>query len=132
MSLVKRISFKNLGDSRGDLVSFEENKNVPFSIERVYCIINTALGESRGFHAHKELKQVLICLKGSCDLLLDNGKLRESVKLDSFQSGVFIDSFLWREMHNFSSDCVLLVLASHKYDESDYIRDYSEFLKVIK
>mgnify|MGYP003637193839 CR=1 FL=1 len=131
MSLLKLINFKNLGDDRGQLVSFEGNKNIPFDIKRAYCIHNTTTGIVRGLHAHKTLKQVAIALKGSCKFILDNGCDREELTLDMPTQGLLIDSCLWREMHDFTEDCVLMVLASDYYDESDYIRDYQEFKKIV-
>ena len=127
VSLIKLIEFKNLGDERGNLVSFEANKNIPFEIKRVYCIYATKQNVVRGLHAHKTLKQVAIALKGSCKFVLDDGLKREEILLDIPTHGLLIDSCTWREMHDFSEDCVLMVLASQLYDESDYIRDYKEF-----
>lgn len=132
MSIVKKIGFTNLGDSRGDLVSLEAFKNIPFEIKRVYYLVKTQRNESRGYHAHKKLQQVLICLSGSCTILLDDGANKEEVNLNSFTEGILIDSLIWREMHNFSEDCVLLVIANEYYDESDYLRSYEEFKKVVK
>lgn len=132
MSLIKLIDFKILGDERGQLISLEGNKNIPFEIKRVYYIFNTKSGVSRGFHAHKELKQVLFAVKGSCRIRLDNGKIAEDIILNQPQKGILIDSFIWREMHDFSEDCVLIVLASQHYDESDYIRDYKVFSDIHK
>ncbi|MFB2684873.1 FdtA/QdtA family cupin domain-containing protein [Shewanella mangrovisoli] len=131
MSLIKFIEFKNLGDERGNLVSFEENGNIPFDIKRVYCIYATKDNTVRGLHAHKTLKQVAIAINGCCKFILDNGLNREEAILDSPTKGLLIDSFLWREMHDFSDDCVLMVLASDVYDESDYIRDYQRFIEAI-
>lgn len=128
-SFVKLIEIKNLGDARGDLVSFESNKSIPFQIKRVYSLLNTI--HSRGYHAHKELKQVLVCLSGKCTVILDNGFTKESVVLDSFNKGLLIEAMTWREMHEFSKDCVLLVLASEHYNEDDYIRDYQTFIKLV-
>ena len=128
MSLIKTIEFDLLGDERGSLISLEENKNIPFDIKRVYYIFGTEQGVARGFHAHKNLQQVAICVKGSCRFILDNGKCRESIVLDSPSVGLYIDNNKWREMHDFSEDCVLMVLASNYYDEADYIRDYDKFL----
>jgi dTDP-4-dehydrorhamnose 3,5-epimerase-like enzyme len=129
MSLVKWIDFQSLGDSRGSLVALEigMEKAVPFDIKRVYYIYETAKGESRGFHAHRNLKQVAICVAGKCRMVLDNGKRREETWMSSPTRGLLIESMVWREMHDFSDDCVLLVLASEHYDESDYIRSYDEF-----
>ncbi|KAB2823514.1 sugar 3,4-ketoisomerase [Aliivibrio finisterrensis] len=131
MSLIKTIEFDLLGDDRGSLISLEENKNIPFDIKRVYYIFGTEQGVARGFHAHKNLQQIAICVKGSCRFILDNGKCRESIVLDSPSVGLYIDNNKWREMHGFSEDCVLVVLASDYYDEADYIRDYDEFKKAV-
>lgn len=125
--LVKLIDFPSLGDDRGDLVALEANKTVPFDIKRVYYIFGTRADVARGFHAHKALKQVAVCITGSCRMVLDNGYHKEEVVLDSAVKGLVIEGLVWREMHDFSPDCVLLVLASEHYDEADYIRDYQEF-----
>jgi dTDP-4-dehydrorhamnose 3,5-epimerase-like enzyme len=127
---VNLISFKTLGDERGSLIALEENYNTPFAIKRVYYIFDTKEGVRRGFHAHIDLKQIAICVKGSCTFVLDNGKNREEIVLDSPDSGLLIEGLVWREMYNFSPDCVLLVLASEHYDEDDYIRDYDKFLEL--
>ena len=127
-SLIHWIDFQVLGDERGSLVALEQGKNVPFAIKRVYYIFGTVAGVSRGYHAHKDLQQLAICVSGSCRMTLDDGSRREDVIMTSATGGVLIDSMIWREMHDFSSDCVLLVLASRQYDESDYIRDYDKFL----
>jgi len=119
-----------LGDERGSLVTLEGTKSVPFNIKRVYYIFGTKEGISRGFHAHLNLKQVAVCVKGSCQFVLDNGKQRQEVILDSPTKGLLIEDLTWREMFNFSPDCVLLVLASEYYDELDYIRNYDEFLEI--
>lgn len=133
MNLVKWIDFKSLGDERGSLVAVEigMEKAIPFDIKRVYYIYHTADGVSRGFHAHKNLKQVAICVAGKCRMVLDNGKARQEVWLDCPTKGLLIEDMVWREMHDFSKDCVLLVLASEHYDESDYIRDYSDFIGMV-
>ena len=131
MSLIKTINFQPLGDERGSLVALEGNKSVPFDIKRVYYIFDSKEGISRGFHAHRNLKQVAVCVSGSCRFVLDNGKQREEVVLDKSTTGLLINDLTWREMYDFSPDCVLMVLASEHYDESDYIRDYQEFLKAV-
>lgn len=120
------------GDSRGSLVSLETEKNIPFEIKRVYYLFDTKNGVSRGFHAHQKLKQVAIVLKGSCRFILDDGKERITVYLDDPTQGLLIESFIWREMTDFSSDCVLMVLANNEYDESDYVRDYDQFKMMAK
>jgi dTDP-4-dehydrorhamnose 3,5-epimerase-like enzyme len=131
MSLIEMIDFKVLGDERGSLVALEGNKSVPFDIKRVYHIFGTKEGVSRGFHAHKNLKQVAVCITGSCRFVLDNGKKKEEVILNDAAKGLLVENFIWHEMYDFSSNCVLMVLANDYYDESDYIRDYQEFLKTI-
>lgn len=127
MSLVKLIDFKLLGDDRGHLTVLEESKNIPFQIKRVYYLTGTKQGVARGFHAHKELEQVAVCVSGRCRMILDDGQRKEEVWLDSPSKAICIEKMVWHEMHDFSPDCVLLVLASEHYDESDYIRDYSTF-----
>lgn len=129
MSLIKWIDFQILGDDRGSLVALERDKALPFDIKRIYYIYRTGEGVSRGFHAHRNLKQVAICVAGRCRMVLDDGSTREDTWLDCPTRGILIESMVWREMHDFSSDCVLLVLASEHYDESDYIRDYDLFLE---
>lgn len=130
MSLLKTIEFPALGDERGSLISLETYKQIPFDIKRVYYIYGTQTGVARGFHAHKQLQQVAVCVSGKCRMILDDGDKREELWLDSPAKGLLIGDMIWREMHDFSDDCVLLVLASEHYDESDYIRDYDEFLEV--
>lgn len=129
---VKLIQFQSHGDERGSLVSLEQNKNIPFDIKRVYYLFDTKDKVRRGFHAHKTLKQLAVVLKGSCRFLLDDGVEKIDLLLDNPAQGLFIESFVWREMFDFSDDCVLMVLADSVYDESDYIRDYEEFIKVSK
>ncbi|MDR9766988.1 FdtA/QdtA family cupin domain-containing protein [Shewanella baltica] len=128
MSLITLIDFPELGDPRGNLIALEANNNIPFDIKRVYYIYGTAHGVARGFHAHKALKQVAICLTGSCRFVMDNGVAKQDIILDSCKQGLLIDIMQWHEMYDFSDDCILLVLASDIYDESDYIRDYISFL----
>lgn len=129
MSLLKWVGFPPLGDDRGSLVALEGSRTVPFEIKRIYYIFGTQQGIARGFHAHRKLQQVAICVTGKCRMVLDDGKHREDAWLDSPTKGLVIGDSVWREMHDFSPDCVLLVLASEHYDENDYIRNYDEFLK---
>ena len=131
MSLIQWVDFPPLGDDRGSLVALEAHKTVPFEIKRVYYIFGTQSGVARGFHAHRNLKQVAICVTGKCRMVLDDGATREEAWLESPTKGLIIDNFVWREMHDFSTDCVLLVLASEHYDETDYIRNYDEFLRAL-
>jgi len=124
---IRWIEFPALGDDRGSLVALEANKTIPFDIKRVYYLFGTKQDVTRGLHAHRALKQVMLCVTGNCKILLDDGVSRESVVLDSPTKGLLVESLVWREMSYFSSDCVLLVIASEHYDESDYIRDYEKF-----
>ncbi|AXB30244.1 sugar 3,4-ketoisomerase [Vibrio campbellii] len=132
MSNIQLISFQKMGDERGSLISLEQNKNIPFDIKRIYYIYDTQSGLSRGFHAHYDLEQVAICMKGSVTFLIDDGTTKERVTLSSPDVGLHIKGLKWREMHDFSEDCVLMVVASDFYDEADYIRNYSDFLLAVE
>jgi dTDP-4-dehydrorhamnose 3,5-epimerase-like enzyme len=130
LNLAEVVQFRNLGDSRGSLVALESGRNIPFEFKRVYYIYGMQNDVPRGFHAHKKLRQIAVCLSGSCSMLLDDGINKEKIPLNSPEAGVLIDAMVWHEMHDFSDDCVLLVLADDFYDESDYIRDYDRFIEV--
>ena len=125
---IKILPLQTHGDDRGSLIALEEGVNIPFAIKRVYYLFNTSKDVRRGFHAHKDLNQVVIAVRGSCRFLLDDGKERISLLLDDPTQRLLIESCIWREMYDFSEDCVLMVLANHLYDESDYIRNYDVFL----
>ena len=125
------INFPSLGDERGSLVSLEGNSSIPFEIKRVYYIFDTKLGVKRGFHAHVNLEQMAIVVKGSCTFILDDGNEREEISLNNPNQGLHIKGLIWREMHDITRDCVILVMASEHYDEVDYIRDYEVFMKKI-
>lgn len=125
----KLIEFQTLGDSRGSLVALETGNQVPFDIKRAYYIFDTKSGVRRGFHAHKKLQQVAVCVQGACSFLLDDGSDQVTVRLDHPSKGLYIGAMLWREMFDFTEDCVLLVLADEVYDESDYIRSHADFLR---
>ena len=129
---IKRYNFAPHGDERGQLVALEETKDIPFKIKRVYYIYDTKEGVRRGFHAHKCLEQILICVAGSCKIHLDNGKETAEVELNNPNEGLYISNAVWREMYDFSPDCVLLVLASELYEEKDYIRNYDDFIKYLR
>ena len=116
------------GDDRGSLIALETAREIPFPIERVYFVFETRLGVDRGFHAHKSLEQWAICVSGACTMTMDDGRERRSVRLDSPQKGLYIGRGIWREMSDFSPDAVLMVIASTRYDEADYIRSYEDFL----
>ena len=130
MQIVKYV-FQQHGDERGQLVALEEHKDIPFEIKRVYYMYDTGKGVTRGQHAHKSLEQILICIHGSCKLMLDIGKEKKIVSLEKPYEGLYISNNIWREMYDFSSDAVLMVLASDVYKEEDYIRNYDEFLKFV-
>jgi len=132
MSLIEILDIESRGDERGQLIALENNKNIPFSIKRVYYLTQTRENVARGFHAHKELMQVAVCISGRCLMKLDDGVNQEEVWLDSPVKAILIRKMIWREMHHFSPDCVLLVLASELYDEQDYIRSYSHFKLLAK
>jgi UDP-2-acetamido-3-amino-2,3-dideoxy-glucuronate N-acetyltransferase len=125
------ISFDLLSNDTGSLVSLEALKNIPFPIKRVYYIFDTKSGVVRGRHAHTKLSQVLIAVSGSCKVKNFDGKCEEIYTLDNPNKGLYIGQNIWREMFDFSTDCVLVVLADEYYDEDDYIRDYDKFLKNI-
>jgi dTDP-4-dehydrorhamnose 3,5-epimerase-like enzyme len=131
VSLIELIDFKSLGDGRGELFSIEGNQNIPFAIKRVYYMFGMQSELPRGFHAHKELQQVAICIKGSCKLVMDDGTTKEQVLIGKPSTGIVIDKLIWHEMHDFSEDCILMVIASNSYDESDYLRSYDDFLNFV-
>lgn len=121
------------GDNRGKLVALEGGQDViPFEIKRVYYMFDTLPNEARGFHAHTKLEQVIIAMDGACRFVLDDGQKRETVLLNRPDVGLYIGPGMWREMHDFSYGCKLVVLASEHYDEKEYIRNYDDFLKAIK
>ena len=130
MQIIKYM-FQQHGDERGQLVALEENKEIPFTVRRVYYMYDTKEGVRRAVHAHKSLEQILICIHGTCKILLDNGREREEVLLNKPYEGVYVANDMWREMFDFSPDAVLMVLASDYYKEKDYIRNYNDFLKYI-
>ncbi|MGI2327674.1 sugar 3,4-ketoisomerase [Planococcus sp. YIM B11945] len=126
------VHFDVIKDERGSLISLEQIKNIPFNLKRVYYLYDLKDSEPRGFHAHKNLRQLMVCMSGSCRVVLDDGKTKKNVVLDSPEKGLLIDSMVWREMHDFSNECVLMVMANEYYEESDYIRDYDEFRKTAR
>ncbi|WP_440028447.1 sugar 3,4-ketoisomerase [Chromobacterium amazonense] len=124
---IQLVQLQKHGDERGSLVALEDQRNVPFSIKRAYYLFGTKEGVRRGFHAHKKLQQMAIVVRGQCRFHLDDGKEQVEILLDNPAQGLMIPPGLWHEMYDFSSDCVLLVLANEHYDESDYIRKYEDF-----
>lgn len=131
MQVVKYM-FQPHGDDRGQLIALEGKKDIPFIIKRVYYMYDTKERVRRGFHAHKTLEQILICIHGRCMIHLDNGYEKKEIPLERPYEGLYISNNMWREMYDFSPDAVLMVLASDIYDESDYIRNYDEFIQFVK
>lgn len=119
------------GDNRGKLAVVEGLRDIPFEIKRVYWIFDTLPDEDRGFHAHKNMEQIIVAMDGACQFVLDDGKNRETVWLNRPDVGLYIGKNMWREMRHFSYGCKLMVLASDYYDEKEYIRNYDEFLKEV-
>lgn len=128
MSVIQETLLKTRVDERGSLVAIEGQRDVPFDIKRVYYIFGSQPHVRRGGHAHYRLKQMAVCVAGSCRFLMDDGIERRTHVLDRQSRGLIIDPMVWHEMDNFSPDCVLLVLADAVYDRADYISDYGEFL----
>jgi hypothetical protein len=113
------------------LVAIESQRDVPFEVKRVFYIYGTQPDVPRGQHSHYQTRQYLIAVNGSCKVTLDDGRQKVTYDLNHPNIGLLQDALVWGSMHDFTSDCVLLVLASEHYDEADYIRDYDDFLKVV-
>ena len=125
----KILELPKIQDPRGNLTFVESNSHVPFSIERVYYLYDVPGGSERGGHAHKDLHQFIIAMSGSFDVLLDDGQDKKRVHLSRSYNGLYVCPMIWRELDNFSSGSVCMVLASTKYDEADYYRDYPTFMR---
>jgi dTDP-4-dehydrorhamnose 3,5-epimerase len=115
-------------DARGSLLSLEVGRDIPFEIARVYFLYGSDSGNERGFHAHRQLEQWAICVAGACTVLLDDGRARAEVRLDSPEKSLYIGAMVWRELKDFSPEAVLMVFASAPYDTADYIHDYQSFV----
>ena len=126
----KIIDLPKIHDPRGNLTFIEGSEHVPFDIQRVYYLYDVPGGAERGGHAHKGLHQLIIAMSGSFDVLLDDGREKRRYHLNRSYSGLYICPMIWRELDNFSSGSVCMVLASNRYDEDDYFRDYTEFMRV--
>jgi dTDP-4-dehydrorhamnose 3,5-epimerase-like enzyme len=126
------INLPKIEDPRGNLSFIEEEKSIPFKIERTYWIYDVPGGEIRGGHAFKEQKEFIVALSGSFDVVVDNGKEKQIISLNRSYYGLFVPAGLWRQMQNFSTNSLALVLSSTHYFENDYIRDYNEFLNFRK
>jgi hypothetical protein len=126
------VQLRRIEDARGSLTAIEGEVDVPFPINRAYWLYDVPGGASRAGHGHKTLRQLIISMSGSCDITLDDGYDRRTYHLNRSYFGLYVDSMIWREIDNFSSNSVLLVLASLHYDESDYFRDYELFRKAVR
>jgi oxalate decarboxylase/phosphoglucose isomerase-like protein (cupin superfamily) len=124
----KLIDLPKISDPRGNLTFIEGGQHIPFDIQRVYYLYDVPGGAERGGHAHKNLHQLIIAMSGSFDVILDDGNEKRRVHLNRSYNGLYVCPMIWRELDNFSSGSVCMVLASNKYDEADYYRDYGEFL----
>lgn len=128
----KLVQFPKITDRRGNLSFIEGNRHVPFDIARVYYVYDVPGGEARGAHGHRALSQVLIATSGSFEVTLDDGNARRTYTLNRPFEGLLVVPMIWRELHDFASGSVCMVLASHIYDEEDYFRDYDDFLRAAR
>lgn len=127
----KIVNLPKIQDPRGNLTFIEGGRHIPFDIQRVYYLYDVPGGAERGGHAHKELHQLIIAMSGSFDVVLDDGYEKKRFHLNRSYNGLYVCPMMWRELENFSSGSVCMVLASNKYDESDYYRVYKEFMKAV-
>lgn len=123
------VDLPKISDPRGNLTFIEGGRHVPFDIQRVYYLYDVPGGAERGGHAHKELHELIIAMSGSFDVILDDGSQQKRVHLNRSYNGLYVCPMIWRELDNFSSGSVCMVLASNRYDEADYYRNYAEFLQ---
>lgn len=128
----KKIEFPKIQDARGNLSFIEGGIHVPFDIQRVYYLYDVPGGAERGGHAHKDLHQLIIAMSGSFDVVLDDGLEKKRFHLNRSYYGLYVCPMIWRELDNFSSGSVCMVLASNRYDEGDYYRSYPEFIDAKK
>ena len=126
------VQLSKIADPRGNLSVIEELKDIPFKIERTYWIYDVPGGEKRGGHAYKENQEFIVALSGSFDVVLDDGKDKKVFSLNRSYNGLYVPKGMWREMENFSTNSLALILSSTKYDKDDYIRNYDEFLQYTK
>lgn len=124
----RMLDLPKISDPRGNLTFVESRVHIPFPIERVYYLYDVPGGAERGGHAHKQLQQLIVAMSGSFDVIIDDGNKKKRVHLNRSYSGLYICPMIWRELDNFSSGSVAMVLASNRYSEDDYFRDYSEYL----
>jgi dTDP-4-dehydrorhamnose 3,5-epimerase-like enzyme len=129
---IERVQLQKHGDHGGMLIALEQDRNVPFEIRRVYYIFATQHDVHRGKHAHRHLHQLAVAVRGSVTFLLDDGTGPVEVVLNDPSQGLLLGRMVWRELYDFSDDCVLMVLADHLYDPADYITDYDEFQREVR
>ena len=127
----KMIDLPKISNPQGSLTFIEAGGHIPFDIQRVYYLYDVPGGAERGGHAHKELRQLIIAMSGSFDIILDDGKEKVRYHLNRSYNGLYVCPMIWRELDNFSSGSVCMVLASNRYDEADYYRDYAEFISAL-
>lgn len=128
----KIIQLPRIQDQRGNLTFIESDRHIPFDIKRVYYLYDVPGGSSRAAHGHKKLHQLMIAMSGSFDVTLDDGKEKKTFYLNRSYSGLYIPPMMWRDLDNFSSGAVCMVLASEYYDEQDYFREYADFIRAVK
>jgi hypothetical protein len=126
------IDLPKIVDKRGNLTAIEANQDIPFAIKRVYYVYDIPGGESRGGHAHKQQQEFIIAASGSFDAILDDGMHKHRYHLNRGYYGLYVPQVIWRDLDNFSTGSVCLVLASDHFDEADYVRDYNDFVKFVK
>jgi hypothetical protein len=129
LSDCKMIDLPKISNPSGNLTFVEGGSHIPFDIQRVYYVYDVPGGAQRGGHAHKDLHQLIIAMSGSFDIVLDDGKDKKRFHLNRSYNGLYVGPMIWRESDNFSSGSVLMVLASNRYDENDYYRDYADFMQ---
>lgn len=127
----KIIDIPKINNAKGN-IGVVENDTIPFDVKRVYYLFDVPSGANRGGHAHKKLKQVILAISGSFDVVLKDGKSKEIITLNRPDKGLLIENNIWRELENFSSGSVCLVLASEEFSEADYIRNYKDYLSFLK
>jgi dTDP-4-dehydrorhamnose 3,5-epimerase-like enzyme len=125
----KIIDLPIISNRKGNITPLEGNRNIPFTITRVYYLFDVPGGASRGGHAHRELEQLVVSIMGAFDVVLDDGRKRKTIRMARAYYGLYIPRMIWRELENFSSGAICLVLASLPYDEKDYLRSYADFLR---
>jgi len=128
----RMVTLSRFEDARGSLTAVEASNDVPFKIERAYWLYDVPEGVARAAHAHRDLKQLMVALSGSCDVHLDDGLSKMTYRLDCSSRGLYVHPMIWRTIDNFSKHATLLILASAHYDESDYFREYSDFLQAAR